>query len=232
MTTAILRRAWLKMDGLPPCRLLILRACSTRTSSAVNGRRPPLFGSSMDISAAARDAFGLTGSGHPFKALAAGPPRPRVDELSEASGSGEVFERTGFRSQFAVYFAGVGHRPGGCSASCRRQGLGLIWMLRPTLWWTSMRWRSRSTYVCSPAPMSAPTSSNFEDLVRVGLFLRPDWIGRACESGLVWALATAMERPCWHIPRSNLLRFGGGSSGRGRDDVQHQTPIRSTRRVR
>ena len=45
--------------------------------SAVDGRRTAMmFGSSMDISTAARDAFGLVGSGPSIQAPGRGPPRP------------------------------------------------------------------------------------------------------------------------------------------------------------
>ena len=47
--------------------------------SAVDGRRTAMmFGSSMDIFTAARDAFGLVGSGPSIQAPGRGPPRHRV----------------------------------------------------------------------------------------------------------------------------------------------------------
>ena len=201
--------------------------------SAVDGRRTAMmFGSSMDIFTAARDAFGLIGSGAihsaPGRGAAAG--HRVVGQLSEDSGSGEIF-MTALVSKPVRCLLRLGWTSTwSCSASCRRQGLGLIWMLRPTLWWTSMRWLCRDHHARAKAvhKMSAPTSSNFEDLGPSQMLTCADldWTRHRRESGLVWALATGVwSSPCWLLhSRSNLLRFGGGSPhGRGRDDVQHQT---------
>ena len=170
--------------------------------SAVDGRRTAMmFGSSMNVSTAARDAFGLVGSGESIQGPGRGTAAATAwwDSFPEdLRQRGEIF-MTAPVSEAGSMFASLGLDIDLVLLSqLQEAGFGLDldapanFVVDFDALAVSIRmhvpWQSRA--------MSAPTSSNFEDLgpSQPVLAARLDWT-RLRESGLVWALATTMEQP-------------------------------------
>ena len=172
--------------------------------SGIDGQRTAtMFGSSMNIHTAARDTFGLVGSDESIQARGRGSAAATAwwDSFPEdLRQRGEIF-MTAPVSQASSMFASLGLDIDlGLLRQLQEAGFGVDldapanFVVDFDALAVSIRmhvpWQSRA--------MSAPTSSNFEDLgpSQPVLAARLDWT-RLRESGLVWALATAMEpRPC------------------------------------
>ncbi|MBL21982.1 MAG: hypothetical protein CMJ37_03960 [Phycisphaerae bacterium] len=170
--------------------------------SEVEGRRTAMmFGSSMNISAVVRDTFGLVGSDDSISARGRGGAAATAwwdsfpEELRQR---GEIF-MTAPVSQASSIFASLGlDLDLNLLSQLQEAGFGVDldapanFVLDFDALAVSIRmrvpWQSRA--------MSAPISSNFEDLgpSQPVFAARLDW-ARLRESGLVWALATAMEQP-------------------------------------
>ena len=170
--------------------------------SAVDGQRTAMmFGSSMNIHTAARDTFGLIGSDTSVADRGRGTAAATAwwesfpEDLRQR---GEIFI-TAPAAQASSMFGLLGLDIDlGLLVQLQEAGFGVD-LNAPANFvvdFDALAVSIRMHVPWQPRAMSAPTSSNFEDLgpSQPILAARVDWT-RLRESGLVWALATVMEQP-------------------------------------
>jgi hypothetical protein len=169
---------------------------------AVDGQRPvTMFGSVMSIHTVARETFGVIGSDESVQAQGRGLAAAAAwwesfpEDLRQR---GEIF-MTAPVSQATSMFASLGLDIDlGLLNQLQEAGFGLD-LEAPANFvvdFDALAVAIRMHVPWQSRPMSAPTSSGFEDLgpSQPAFAARLDWT-RLRESGLVWALATAMEQP-------------------------------------